>query len=617
MQAWTMPSQFYGFGALFISIVLLSLGVKILAKHLWAWLQCLLFKSKVCLLNKNTAVPKNASRPKTQLFGVEEGEGDLLTLLRQEWPDVDRLVFQPRWWLCTGLLQTWFTSHVQFQKDPEVCYDRELVSMRDGGVIGLDWHKMPKWKAIQGRTAVIIPGLTSSSEETYVRRMVLALQKAGWAAVVMNNRGCGGTPVLTPRLYSGGETEDLRFIAKYIKHKIGDSQLAAIGFSLGANILVKYLGEEGTESPIAVAVSVGNPWDLLVVSRTISDFLMKILGRGLTNLFQKAGLVERFSDHKDIDVKDVMSCTTVKEFDEAFIRRYYGYMTVGDYYRDASSVGYLHGVKVPLLALNALDDPISHHSALPYDECAANPFTALMVTKRGGHLGWWEASGSSKPVQWAPDVVSKFLGVASALVLTGKIQKPALPTATPSTEERHLSWNLSTRSSDPTVGGVHERCGDAEEVCIVSSDENLCKDTKNCRCSKCEHSLKESSQNDTNNATTNTVSSQKVVSGVCSLDSYFAVAIIFSLVVLRKVRPVWKSQFVTASIIGGLTLLSKTFSLRPAENKHVTPTFKDSLTKKTALIALFSTILRSEASFQPRISIAIALGMFSYIQRRA
>ncbi|GMF50735.1 unnamed protein product [Phytophthora fragariaefolia] len=275
--------------------------------------------------------------------------------------------------------------------------------MPDGGVVSLDWALLPghspeggaspddagsSW--IRGvnptrRTALLLPGLTGGSTANYIRFAVARLHEVGWQCVVLNARGCARTPLRTAQLYCTAFTEDLRFVLQELSKKYAFSQEAfiGVGFSMGSNVLVKYLGEEGDETPLSGAISVGNPFNLTKVSENLSGTLFN----RLTNA------AEKFEGYPGLDMEAVRASRTVKEFDDTLTSVLFNYKNADDFYQDASSVKKLHGVKVPLLCINAEDDPISVRSALPSRTLVeACPNVIMCVTKSGGHLAYYESS---------------------------------------------------------------------------------------------------------------------------------------------------------------------------------------------------------------------------------
>uniref|UniRef100_A0A452Z6W6 Serine aminopeptidase S33 domain-containing protein n=1 Tax=Aegilops tauschii subsp. strangulata TaxID=200361 RepID=A0A452Z6W6_AEGTS len=148
-------------------------------------------------------------------------------------------------------------------------YCRQLYTVRDGGTIALDWLLASDSEAADGSSCdgtissddstpivVVVPGLTSDSTAAYVKHLVFSMASNGWNVVVGNHRGLGGISITSDCFYNGGWTEDIREVVNYLHQKYPEAPLFTVGTSLGANILVKYLGEEGGSTPVAGAASI-------------------------------------------------------------------------------------------------------------------------------------------------------------------------------------------------------------------------------------------------------------------------------------------------------------------------------------------------------------------------
>ncbi|RLN67518.1 hypothetical protein BBJ28_00025308 [Nothophytophthora sp. Chile5] len=218
--------------------------------------------------------------------------------------------YYPPWYLFNGHLQT-----VGFAKEtraPQIAYKRQLLDMPDGGVVSLDWALLSdQTTEVNGalptssswlpdvdparRTVLLLPGLTGGSPEVYIRRTIAGLHELGWQCVVLNARGCAQTPVKTAQLFCTAYTEDLRFVLKTLaeKYDFAHEAFIGVGFSMGSNVLVKYLGEEGENAPLTGAISVGNPFDLVKVAANLSASLFnrltydKMLNSNMRALFFK------------------------------------------------------------------------------------------------------------------------------------------------------------------------------------------------------------------------------------------------------------------------------------------------------------------------------------------
>uniref|UniRef100_M4BTS1 AB hydrolase-1 domain-containing protein n=1 Tax=Hyaloperonospora arabidopsidis (strain Emoy2) TaxID=559515 RepID=M4BTS1_HYAAE len=272
------------------------------------------------------------------------------------------------------------------------------------------------------RTVILLPGLTGGSPENYIRITIARLLGLGWQCVVLNARGCADTPVTTAQLFCSAYTDDLRFVLQQLseQYDFACEAFVGVGFSMGSNVLVKYLGEDGDRTPLTGAISIGNPFDLAICSANFGGSLFnrmtydKALNKNLCELFfDKCNAAEQFTNFPGVDLKAIKATRTVRDFDDTLTKHVFHYDTVDDYYSDAGSVKKLGGVRVPLLCINAEDDPISVSRALPtVDVVEANPYVILCTTKSGGHLAFYESSvkagSNSESNMWTVYPIAEF-----------------------------------------------------------------------------------------------------------------------------------------------------------------------------------------------------------------
>ncbi|KAG2192102.1 hypothetical protein INT46_006989 [Mucor plumbeus] len=327
-----------------------------------------------------------------------------------------KAVYNPTSYLFNGHLQTGYAAYYTHSPTINaVQYEREFVDTPDGGCVALDWA--PTKEGLENDetpTLVVLHGLTGGSHESYIRCLleVLTYPPFNYRAVVMNCRGCANSEIKTPQMYSGGYTDDLRVVLAHIQKRLApNTPLVGIGFSLGSNILVKYLGEEGEKTPLKAGVSVANPFDFRMSMDRLNE---SYIGRKIYSATMANNLKTAFGKHLDTLAKggkiipeEVMAAKTIREFDDACTRKMFDYTTVNNYYRDASSCRFIEHVKVPLLCLNALDDPIAAAECIPYDEIKTNPNVVLATTDYGGHLGWFEHN--KYPTRWMVKPLTEFI----------------------------------------------------------------------------------------------------------------------------------------------------------------------------------------------------------------
>ncbi|KAG7389239.1 hypothetical protein PHYPSEUDO_010797 [Phytophthora pseudosyringae] len=375
------------------------------------------------------------------VFRATDGNKKLLSLC----PAITKSKYYPPWRLFNGHLQT--VRFAYDERGPKINYKRQLMTLPDGGVVSLDWallrdREVPNQGTHGGpppsttwlpevdptrRTVILLPGLTGGSPENYIRSTIAKLHELGWQCVVLNARGCANTRVTTAQLFCSAYTGDLRFVLQQLSEKFDFAQEAfvGVGFSMGSNVLVKYLGEDGEQTPLTGAISVGNPFDLVICSANFGGSFFnrmtydKALNNNLRELFfNKCNAAKQFENYPGVDLEAIKATRTVRDFDDTLTKYVFHYDTVDDYYSDAGSVKKLGGVRVPLLCINAEDDPISIRSALPKDdEVEANPNIILCTTKSGGHLAFYESSlkaaneqenGRRKSNMWTVNPIAEF-----------------------------------------------------------------------------------------------------------------------------------------------------------------------------------------------------------------
>ncbi|KAJ2451085.1 hypothetical protein EV183_003857 [Coemansia sp. RSA 2336] len=328
-----------------------------------------------------------------------EGVVTLHDILHKECPsltDPQAAIMVPTPYLATGLLQTIYaTLRVRRQdRTSDVVYERELLVMADEGTISLDWFSI-KDNRVQP-IALIMSGVGGSSQEHHIRALAksLACSAAGFRVAVVNHRGTARTPITSPRPYDLGFTEDFRTTVKHVKARHASSKLVAIGFSMGANILTKYLGEEGTRCPLACAVAVCCPFDIRVSSAAINESNLlnnHVIQPAVMSTLMRA--IRRASHLQvdpawNLDVERIQQAKRLSELESELMVKISGYSSLDEYYEQSSSANLVDNIQTPFLAINALDDRITPPQGIPTDKFMANPNISLALVPHGGHLGF-------------------------------------------------------------------------------------------------------------------------------------------------------------------------------------------------------------------------------------
>ncbi|XP_020871824.1 phospholipase ABHD3 isoform X1 [Arabidopsis lyrata subsp. lyrata] len=339
----------------------------------------------------------------------------------------------PTFWLSSPHLQTAFLS--LFGKSPPFSYKRILYQATDGGTIALDWLMHSDVvegisQVVNGSTsgtdrtpiAIVVPGLTSDSSAAYIKHIAFRLAKEGWNVVVQNHRGLGGISLTSDCVYTAGWTEDLRKVIDHIHSQFPEAPLFAVGTSIGANVLVKYLGEDGPNTPLIGATAVCSPWDLLICDRFINRKLVqKLYDRMLTIGLQGYAQLHHSIISRIADWEGIKKSRSVREFDNYATRLVAKFETTDTYYRRSSSSQYVGNVAVPLLCISALDDPVCTREAIPWDECRANKNIVLATTTHGGHLAYYE--GLTATSMWWARAVQEYFEVLLSSSFADRRQK--------------------------------------------------------------------------------------------------------------------------------------------------------------------------------------------------
>ncbi|KAL7184828.1 hypothetical protein ACSBR2_026881 [Camellia fascicularis] len=300
-----------------------------------------------------------------------------------------------------------------FRSLPSVRFRRECLRTKDNGSVALDWVSGDDFRLPpDSPLLILLPGLTGGSGDAYVRHMLARARKNRWRVVVFNSRGCGDSPVTTPQFYSASFIEDLREVVAHVGTRYPNANLYAVGWSLGANILVQYLGQESHNCPLSGAASLCNPFNLVIADedfRTGFNIVYdKALANSLCKIFKKHSLL--FEDMGgEYNIELAANAKSVKEFDEGLTRVSFGFKSAEDYYSNSSSSDTIKHVCTPLLCIQAANDPIAPSRGIPRKDIQENPNCLLIVTPKGGHLGWVAGAESPHGAPWTDPVVMDFL----------------------------------------------------------------------------------------------------------------------------------------------------------------------------------------------------------------
>ena len=307
----------------------------------------------------------------------------------------------PAWWLRNAHLQTLWASVVRRAEKPVL--RRERLELPDGDFIDLDWTA-----GASGPVVIVLHGLQGSSNSGYARGILSSLHQHGYRAVLMHFRGCSGEPNRLPRFYHGGDTGDLDTLVNILRAREPHTPLAAVGYSLGGNVLLKWLGAQGHRAPLSCAVAVSVPFEMNAAALRLQCGFSRIYQRHLLHSLRNAVHEKSKRMRMPLDFGDLERLRTLRAYDDAITAPLHGFAGVDDYYAQSSCRQYLGRIGIPTLVLHAADDPFLPRTAIP-SESELPPHVTLELSEHGGHVGFVNAGSIGQPRYWLEERIPEFL----------------------------------------------------------------------------------------------------------------------------------------------------------------------------------------------------------------
>ncbi len=261
-------------------------------------------------------------------------------------------------------------------------YQRERIATPDDDFLDLDWLKQNS-----NRLVILSHGLEGNSSRAYMRGMAKAFFNRGFDVLAWNYRGCSEEMNRQMRFYHSGATDDLDAV---VRHAAGTyPEISLIGFSLGGNLTLKYLGERGSlVSPaIQKAVTFSVPMDLYTGCQRISQpgnwFYSRRFLKSLRNK-----VIEKAGQRPEIGIEGIDRIKDLLTFDNRYTAPIHGFKDAMHYYQESSSLRFVHDITVPTLIVNAKNDPFLSPECFPVDLLKNHPRVTLETPDRGGHVGF-------------------------------------------------------------------------------------------------------------------------------------------------------------------------------------------------------------------------------------
>ncbi|MDX1435129.1 MAG: hydrolase [Gammaproteobacteria bacterium] len=309
--------------------------------------------------------------------------------------------YRAPWWLRSAHLQTIWGPLLR--RGPRVALRRERLELPDGDFIDLDWTT-----GTGGPLVLILHGLEGSSTSHYARGLLAALHARGFRAVLMHFRGCSGEPNRLARSYHSGDSAELDCVWGKLREREPRAPMAAVGYSMGGNLLLKWLGEQGERAPIRAAVAVCVPFDLADAARRLERGASRIYQARLVGELRRK-LERKFpAPHRPFDLAAVNRCRTFFEFDDLVTAPLHGFAGVDDYYARSSAGQFLHRIRAPTLIVHARDDPFMTPEVIPAPG-ALSPSIRLELSAHGGHVGFVHGRWPWRARYWLESRIPEFL----------------------------------------------------------------------------------------------------------------------------------------------------------------------------------------------------------------
>lgn len=284
-------------------------------------------------------------------------------------------------------------------------YPKERLELTDGDFVDLSWTANPE----PGQAIIIIfHGLEGCVESPYVQGIMRAITVHGWVAVLMHFRGCSGEPNRLPRSYHSGDTADIQFCIDHLHIRYANNPLFALGYSLGGNALLKYLGEQQTTTPLQAAIAVSVPFELNRGADKLNQGFSKFYQWYLVGKLRDKMRQKFKQQTASIDISNLDSYRDFWQFDHCVTAPLHGFESAKEYYRLSSSRQYLNHIKIPTLLIHAQDDPFLPIDAIPTPHDLSNT-VQLELCKHGGHVGFISGSNPFKPKFWLEQRIPEYI----------------------------------------------------------------------------------------------------------------------------------------------------------------------------------------------------------------
>lgn len=323
--------------------------------------------------------------------------------------------FRPPWWGRNPHLQTLLPILLR-RRVKLNCYWQELI-LSDGDFIDLAWFPQSTPQS-QQPLILIFHGLEGSAESPYAIGMQQALAAEGWVSCVVHFRGCGGRVNRQWHGYHSGAYQDAAEAIAHCRKTFPSSPLAAVGYSLGGNMLANYLVKV-KHHPLVASVIISAPFQLAACSERINRNFSKFYQWYLLH-HMKRNLLKKMAHHENspLNPEQVNSWKTFVDFDSGYTAPAHGFKDAADYYSQCSALPLLKQINYPTLVIHSADDPFMDHRVIPTHK-ELSPHIEYYLFNKGGHVGFVDGT-LRQPRFWLEEAVPRWLHRHMSVALTTK-----------------------------------------------------------------------------------------------------------------------------------------------------------------------------------------------------
>lgn len=310
--------------------------------------------------------------------------------------------YKPKTIFKNGHFATIYSS--KLRSVPKTEHQRERIVLDDGDFLDIDFSFS---KTKTSKIAIILHGLEGNAQRRYMKGQAINLIKNGWDAAAVNFRGCSGEPNNIFASYNAGNTDDLQAVIDFLLKKGKYDTISLIGFSLGGNLMLKYLGERDTlPKEIDRAVAISTPLNLKGTLESLSNFDNWIYKTSFLHNLRKKLKVKVKQFPEKLSASDVRQIKSLLDFDNLYTAPAFGFKDAYDYYKQNSSGQFLPKITIPVLILNAKNDSFLTEESYPYSFAENSKNIYLETPKYGGHVGFHQTNANYYSEKRATDFLN-------------------------------------------------------------------------------------------------------------------------------------------------------------------------------------------------------------------